>query len=195
MTETWQNAQQAEASWWGSCANTYHEEMKQLEYAKRLGLQTTGIEHEYPTFDMRGKTVIDIGGGPCSLLLKCRNVRGVVIDPCPYPDWVSSRYRAAGIQYIQAPAERFQPPQAFDEAWVYNCLQHTEDPAAVAKKAMECAKLVRVWEWVYAGVNDAHPHTFTPEQLEVFFGGKGFMERNINGKDTSWYGVFAGEAK
>lgn len=87
-----------ETDWWGTCANTLQEEQKQLIYAARMGLVAQwGVGHP-PVFDLEGRSVIDIGGGPVSLLLKCGNRgRAVVADPAEWPVWVlgDTRQRAS----------------------------------------------------------------------------------------------------
>ena len=101
MSEAWRRAQAWERDWWGDCLNTYSEEEKQLVYANRMGLVAFHDGKSPYNFDLGGMSVLDIGGGPCSLLLKCVNFRGKVIDPLCFPDWVLARYELAGIEFEQ----------------------------------------------------------------------------------------------
>ena len=117
----WEAAQEKERNWWGSCQNTFEEEGKQLEYAVKMGLDHSPDGMNPYSFDMKGKSVLDIGGGPASLLLKCRNVRGKVVDPMVVPSWVIERYREAGIEYERTMAETMQE-SGWDEVWIYNTL-------------------------------------------------------------------------
>src|SRR4030042_2483273 len=119
---SWQEATEWERNWWGNCANTLGEEMKQLLYAEKMGLKMFHDGKSPFNIDMKGASVIDIGGGPCSLLLKCHNVRGTVVDPCNYPKWVYLRYDKARIQVVINKAEEYHGG-AVDEIWIYNCLQ------------------------------------------------------------------------
>jgi hypothetical protein len=138
-------------TWYGDCANTYHEETKQIEKARRMGLQVGVQRYPFrkPVIDMNGRSVIDVGGGPVSLLLKCVNVdRPTVLDPGVYPDWVVERYRAAGIRCVKQQAERFAVSDRWDEAWIMNTLRHVEDPEQVIRVARRHARSVRVAEWV-----------------------------------------------
>ena len=123
----WLEDQKWEADWWGTCTNTLSEEWKQLAYFKRLGLTETANSKWRFAFDMGGKSVLDIGGGPSSFLLKCVNVRGTVADPLRYPNWVYDRYKVAGIASILVKGEELDHG-VFDEVWMYNVLQHTENP-------------------------------------------------------------------
>lgn len=180
---SWSTAQHHEAQWWDKCLNTYGEETKQLEYAELMGLEfhhRNGIPY---IIDMQGKSVLDIGGGPVSLLLKCVNLgRSVVADPCLYPDWVYSRYRAAGIRSHLIKGEELDfETGSFDEVWIYNVLQHTQDPDKVLDNAMRIGNALRIFEWVDSEVNEMHPHSITQKYLEDKLG----IERviyNFNGE-------------
>lgn len=123
----WDAAQVWESQWWKSCINTYNEETKQLVYAEKMGLKRSPDDKTPYRFDMEGKKILDIGGGPISLLLKCVNVKGKIIDPIKFPDWVYARYETAGIEYEIKKGEDIDE-QGNDECWLYNVLEHTEDP-------------------------------------------------------------------
>lgn len=191
----WDEAQDWESGWWGNCANTYGEEEKQLVYARRMGLRFFHNQKSPYNIDMKGRSVVDIGGGPSSLLLKCvRLDDAMVIDPCPFPEWVEDRYTSAGIRYVIKKGEELGS-HFWDEAWIYNCLQHTEDPSLVAANALATARIVRVFEWVNTRVNVGHPHAFTAEVLDNMFHGQGKRE-TLRGEGNChgdcWYGVFIG---
>jgi glycosyltransferase involved in cell wall biosynthesis len=165
-----------EREWWGGCANTADEEAKQEKYASMMGLDVyrNGVGwHCAPPLDMRGKSVLDIGGGPVSLLLKCQDVKGTVLDPIRWPEWVHLRYRAAGIEYVQAPAELYDFGHVFDEVWIYNVLQHVQDPAEVIATALRHGRTIRVWDWLGGVPNAQHPHVLTREHLDRLLGATG----------------------
>ncbi|HUV93922.1 MAG TPA: glycosyltransferase [Anaerolineae bacterium] len=167
----------AEQKWWGNCVNTVAEETKQLQYAKRMGLnqyhaQGTGLY--IPPFDLRGQSVLDIGGGPVSLLLKCVNLgKAVIIDPGEWPRWVMDRYSAAGIEYVQRPAEGADLGEKFDEVWLYNVLQHVESPEAVIATALRHGRTVRVFEWLGVPSDTKHPHCLVKADLDRWLGVNG----------------------
>lgn len=201
MTEKWNKAQEWESKWWDSCINTYGEEEKQLLYADRMGLKFFHNRKSPYNIDMQGCSVLDVGGGPVSLLLKCVNVGGgTVIDPLEVPQWVLDRYLSAEIAMIQIPAEKMLDPTddilLYDEAWIYNCLQHTEDPEKVIDNAKRMAKLIRIFEWLDTGTNVGHPHEFTNDQLDEWLGGEGKVER-LSGEaecyGKCYYGIFPTE--
>jgi hypothetical protein len=113
-----------EAQWWGNCCNTYGEESKQMVYANRMGLK---FENDH--INVRGKKILDIGGGPVSLLLKTWDLgAGKVVDPSRYPEWTLERYKCKGIDVDVANAESITDIEQWDEVWIYNVLQHVQDP-------------------------------------------------------------------
>ena len=178
----WAKENEWERFWWNNCVNTYAEETKQFVYMNRMGVTDV---------DRRGQSVIDIGGGPVSFLLKCQNVKGYVVDPCFYPSWVWQRYEAAGIKYLQSKGEDFCGIVA-DEVWIYNCLQHTESPREVVQNARKHGNVVRIFEWIYTSVEPGHPHSLNQEDLDLWLGGRGSVEEiNQDGcVGICYYGVF-----
>ncbi len=166
----WENAQAAEAKFWGRCINTFGEEKKQLEiYAPRMRIN----------FDLAGKSVLDIGSGPTSMLLKCHNFKKAkAIDPMPMPQWVKDRYLAAGIEFVQQRGETIVlPREVFDEVWIYNVLQHTEEPRAIIENAKNSGRLIRIFEWVDVPPDVAHPHVLKKDLLDEWLGKKGMTEQ------------------
>ena len=194
MSKEWSAAQVWELRWWNKCANTYSEEMKQLLFADRMGLVRVPDEKTPYRFDMEEKSVLDIGGGPVSLLLKCVRVRGTVIDPLEFPNWVMERYKSAGISFERMKAEDMNIEERFDECWIYNCLQHVEDPCKIIEKARKIAKLIRIFEWLGTLNNvEGHPSSLYEECLNQWLRGEGKVEQ-FSGKDgcigKGYYGVF-----
>jgi len=197
MTQTWAEATKWEADWHGNCVNSLGEEYKQMAYARRMGLKAFHNGKSPFNFNLNGATVLDIGGGPYSLLLKCENVgRGVVADPCDYPEWVNMRYESAFITRLKVKGEDLDTSLKFDEVWLYNCLQHTEDPELIVQNARKIGKIVRLFEWIDTGVADGHLHDLTEENLNKWLGGIGKVERmNENtAVGKCYYGIFVGEA-
>lgn len=186
-----------ETAWWGDCANTWHEEEKQFVYAPRMGLWPEWGGAHPPTYDIEGRTVLDIGGGPVSILLKCVNRGGcVVVDPADFPAWVYARYEHCGIQVWHGRAEDIDEEGAphFDEAWIYNVLQHVEDPALVVQRAMAVADTLRIFEWIGVEPYPGHPNRLTQEGLEEALGGVTGFVAQLNERGAvgmAFYGVFA----
>jgi hypothetical protein len=171
---------QFERDFWGDCTNTYGEETKQLVYATRMGLKHVfDKDRKSPfNFNIKGRSVIDIGGGPTSLLLKCLN-RGAcsVVDPLPFPPWVHWRYEAAGINVLPMRGEDITHLGRYDEVWIYNCLQHTDNPKLVLMNAMQRAPTIRLFEWIDIPPHPGHPHMLTRGFLEATLGVTGNVEQ------------------
>lgn len=182
-----------EVDWWGTCGNTYHEEQKQLAYASRMGLLASWQGAHPPEFNLAGRSTIDIGGGPTSLLLKCiERGRSVVADPAVYPDWVFARYEECDIEYWRQPGEEISG-YSFDEAWIYNTLQHVENPEAVIENARNMVKRIRLFEWIDVEPYEGHPHKLTEDYLNDLLDGPGYVA-NVNETGAvgrAYYGVFS----
>jgi hypothetical protein len=165
------SAQDWERDWWGNCANTYGEEAKQIAYARRMGLDAIYVGGHWPSYDIGGRSVIDIGGGPVSMLLKCVN-RGdcTVVDPCGYPQWVADRYSHVGIRYEKVEAEEFHDGDTRDEAWLYNVLQHVVDPEKACATANRLSHRIRMFEWIETETNEGHPHSLHADELNRWLG-------------------------
>jgi hypothetical protein len=162
-----------ESQYWGDCCNTFDEDQKHYVYAKYMGLRRKGY-----SFDVGGNSIIDIGGGPTSMLLKTINLgqRGTVIDPLKYPDWIYARYAAKRITPIVIRGEDLiikHFAKGYDEAWIYNCLQHTDDPELIIKNALSAAKTLRIFEWVNVPAHDGHPIELTKNKLDEWIGKEG----------------------
>jgi 2-polyprenyl-3-methyl-5-hydroxy-6-metoxy-1,4-benzoquinol methylase len=187
-------AQDFEREWWGQCLNTWHEEEKQLVYASRMGLHARYDVAHPPTFDLEGADVIDVGGGPVSLLLKCIN-RGplcTVVDPCPWPKWVRQRYAEAGIELVRGPAEKYDWDNDFDEAWCYNVLQHVEDPEFIMANMVLSSATQRIFEWIDIPAYEGHPNELTGARMRKYFPGgivSNIAESGATGR--AFYGEFS----
>lgn len=187
---------QYEREWWGNCVNTFAEETKQLTYANRMGLENIGVHGGYaPVYDLRGKSVLDIGGGPVSMLLKCVNKNlCYVADPCSYPFWTHMRYAEAKISFHKKRGEdASKEDYKVDEVWIYNVLQHVDDPQLIINNAKSIAKTIRIFEWIDIPAYLGHPHELKEHLLNEWLQGNGtteFMHENgCEGK--SYYGVFS----
>jgi len=191
MNKEWEKATKWEKAWWDYCVNTYGEETKQLIYAQKMGLiRSPNLKTPY-RFDLSGRSVLDIGGGPVSLLLKCEGFKKAkVIDPIDFPNWVWARYASAGIDFEQNRGENIKE-EGWDEVWLYNVLPHTENPELIIQNARKAGKLIRIFEWVNTRKSAGHPASFSPQQLDKWLGGKGKVElfsHQIRGQ--AYYGIF-----
>ncbi len=191
-TEEWLKNQEWESQWWDQCIHTYSEETKQITYADRMQLAPadTGWRWQSPVYDAGGRSVVDVGGGPVSLLLKTVNVvHPTVVDPCEFPEWVYERYTCAGVDFICDTGEDFSLPDSYDEAWIYNVLQHTMDPKKIITNARAHAEVVRIFEWIDIPPHQGHPHELKEDLLDEWLDGKGTTEWMHD--SHCYYGVFA----
>ena len=108
-----------EKKYWGDCCNTFDEDQKHYVYARLMGL-----ERSHYSFVLPHISVLDIGGGPSSMLLKCEGlVSGTVVDPINYPEWTKDRYKSKWITPVVDIGENIQcVKDCFDEVWIYNCM-------------------------------------------------------------------------
>jgi hypothetical protein len=169
---TWEKAQNLESDWWGDCRFAYQEEVKQETYAQFMGLTQTHFAGKMG-YDVVGRSIVDIGGGPASILLKAVHLKaGKVIDPIRFPDWVEKRYNHMNIERMYCAGEDIPVamPHAWDEAWVYNCLQHVKSPEAVLENAKLLSKTVRIFEWISSHVDESHPHSLSKDRLDKALG-------------------------
>jgi hypothetical protein len=190
----WHDEQEWEMEWWGNCVNTFGEEAKQITYAHRMGLTNTVDREKWPIYDLTGRSVLDIGGGPVSILLKTVNAaRRVVADPGDYPRWTVDRYTAAGIECIRTAGEDIATVAKFDEVWIYNVLQHVQDPARIIANAKIVASTIRLFEWIDRPPHPGHPHELKADVLEQWLGAPGTVE-DMDGENRcvgrAFYGVF-----
>lgn len=195
MRDKWEEAQEWERNWWSNCANTVWEDVKQMNLAQYLGLKIVPSTYTDYRIPLSGERILDIGGGPSSILLKCENVKGTVIDPCHYPDWVAQRYKECGIEYIRMKGEDIPTKAKYDEIWIYNVLQHTDDPKKVIRNAQKVGKIIRLFEWINTGIVPGHLHSFNKEFFDKYLKGEGkVVNLSSNGLYGQAYtGVFLGD--
>jgi hypothetical protein len=196
---SWKDVNDWERNWWGNCTNTFNEETKQIIYAKKMGLTFCPEGWRKFTIDMNGKSVLDIGGGPVSLLLKCINVEGTVVDPCEYPKWICQRYESANISYYFIKGEDVDTnfeEEVLDEVWIYNCLQHTQDPKKILLNAKKIAKIIRIFEWIDKPAEEGHPQVLTEELFRTNLPNGKYTIEDIDESGCTGrclYGIFPGD--
>lgn len=176
-----------EKMYWGNCCNTFDEEQKHYVYGRLMGL--TPVHY---SFDVCKKRILDIGGGPVSMLLKTVNLsKGKVIDPIQYPDWTVQRYKSNNIDVEVGRGEDINE-QDWDEVWIYNCLQHADDPQKIIENAKKAAPVLRFFEWIDIPAHEGHPHELTENTLIQWIGQKGntihLAQSGCYGR--AYYGVF-----
>ena len=194
MTQ-WEEANKWEKGWWNSCTNTWQEESKQIEYFRRMGFTIESRNGQYPVVDFKGKSCLDVGGGPTSFLLKCINVKNpTVVDPLDIPQWCKDRYKAAGITFINKMAEEYCEGH-YNCGIIYNVLQHTQNPKQIIDNMRKMCDLIYIHEWLETPISPGHIHSLTEAQLNEWLDGKGQIgeERWSDTVVTKFYtGIFTG---
>lgn len=168
--DEWLRDQDWERNSWGNDLNFNHgEAKKQLHYAKLLGID---LPH-----NANGKSIIDFGCGPIGMLLRTSNFsRAVGLEPLNYGDDITKRYQEHGIDLLQIPIEDYDLKETFDEAWMYNVLEHVIDPVECLNKIKNVSRILRVFEWIDIPPSPGHPHTIT----------KSMIIDNLQLKDNEW---------
>jgi glycosyltransferase involved in cell wall biosynthesis len=159
----WESAQEWESNWWGNEENGRWEgeRVKQTTYARLMGIPED--------FDMGTASIVDIGAGPMSMLLRVKTSGyKTAVDPLKVPIWVEARYIKNSIVFKNAPAETWRGSLKHDEAWLYNVLQHVEDPIKVLETAKESADTIRLFEW-RVGLSEGHLHMITEQMIRDAF--------------------------
>ena len=134
---------------------------------------------------IRGRTdrVLDIGSGPESLLFEFGGENCVALDPLTFSDADEARYKAAGISRLRAKGETLcstckRREGQFSEAWIYNVLQHTEDPEKIVENALYLSQRLRLWEWVDVPADHLHLNVLREEDLRQWATSKGWRVTN-----------------
>jgi len=155
--QLWEEAQAWERNWWLHNPQLYRTEIqKSAMVAGWMGIQP-----------MPTASVIDIGCGPFSLLQRYSVGAGCAVDPIDYGP-LEVNYTIAGITRIRCRGEDVAahfPDVRFDEAWIYNCLQHVEDPVAILEQAIKISRRVRLFEWINIPPYTGHLQLLTPQIL------------------------------
>ena len=173
--QEWKAAQVGEADYWGDQYIGNENIKQELHFQKTYALYMGLGKVQFDNF-LEDKDIIDIGGGPVSMLLKRKKNstgKSVVIDPLPLNLPTIERYLENKIFYWPAQAETVLPllgNQAYDEAWIYNCLAHVVDPVKVLKEAKRICKRLRIFEVLHTGTDYMHPWTFTREFFDNILG-------------------------
>lgn len=180
-----------EEDFWGDCTNTFGEDAKHFIYAR--GMYLTG--HHY-SLDANNKKILDIGGGPTSMLLKTYNLKeGLVCDPIDYPQWTKDRYKTKNINVKVIPGEEVDETN-FDEVWIYNCMQHSQNPELILRNAFKAAPVIRLFEWINIPPHEGHPQMLTIQNLLSYMkpnlDQSKFESKTYNGENGCYGDAFHG---
>lgn len=152
-------------------------------YFKYLGIEK----------NLDGKSVIEIGPGRISALLFCENFsKSYIIEPTEY-DGIDHLYENPNLEIIKKTAEDWEFEKV-DEVWLFNLLQHVQDPDLLIQKCKENSKVIRYFEPIDCPINNEHPFSFNREDFINYFGDSVKIYNSIGEPGfhgaTCAYGVF-----
>lgn len=160
LEETWKAAQVWERNWWTTCTEQHPVEISKNNFVAKMMFLHDGAP---------GKTVIDIGSGPLSILLRLPVKKGTALDPLHFGE-LESAYESMGVRRLIMCGEDLSTKDGtYDEAWIYNCLQHVKDPQRIIENALDVAETVRIFEWINIPPYTGHLHELTSELLQAPF--------------------------
>lgn len=107
-------------------------------------VEDMGLSKDYPNMDMKGKKILDVGGGRTSLLLRCKNFEGSVLDPLFSMNGINP-YNGTQIKVLDSMCEDMKE-EGWDEVWACNLLRHVNNPVDAVKRILSSGKIIRVWE-------------------------------------------------
>ncbi len=151
----WEVAQAWEREWWGTKPSSKWEDEKRKQdtYARLMGMPVD--------LDFGDKTILDIGCGPVSMLLRSKHGTSTGVDPMPLSDGVLSTFRESNVEFLCMKAEDMSIDKVYDELWCYNCLQHVENLKPIFEKMNVVAKEIRLFEWIDLKPCPGHPQILT----------------------------------
>jgi glycosyltransferase involved in cell wall biosynthesis/SAM-dependent methyltransferase len=162
----WEADQQWERDWWGlDWTPKWDDEIrKQGTYFRLMGFPDNG--------DFGDKTVLDVGCGPVSTLTRTKHGFSRGVDPLAVSEATLKRYADAGIEFLNIKAEEMPVDRQFDEVWMYNTLQHVQDPHEILRRMIASTKsgtTMRIFEWIDLGICPGHPQNLTENMFDQHF--------------------------
>ena len=118
--------------------------------------------------NQEGKSVLEVGPADFPALAYCRNYKGIIVEPMS-SDYLPTLCRFCGIELLTQPLEDLELSR-MDEVWIFNVMQHVIDPEVFIDKCKSIGRMIRFFEPVDCGTCEYHPHTFTQEDFERWFG-------------------------
>lgn len=162
MKEKWLNAQRLEREHHAYSVNDFDK-----YYAQYFDCYRQYFAHLGISFDLRGKSVVEIGGGPYPALPYCLNYEyGYIVDPIEYATYSIFSDSRIKLRTITDLPKLVGP---VDEVWLFNCLQHVEDPNVILKWCVQYGKTIRYFEPINLPTDSMHLHTLTPELFDPYF--------------------------
>lgn len=95
----------------------------------------------------------------------------VIVEPMP-SEYLKSFCNENNVLLItnlfEAMPDNLNPPNNASEIWMFNVLQHVQDPELFIQKAKR-AKTIRYFEPIDTAITNYHPHSFTKHDFDWWF--------------------------
>lgn len=157
--DRWKQASAGEQAAWNTLLDNFDRTMKEDGFPRHGPVMW--LERD----EVRDKYIVDLGGGPISMLYHFHCPGSIVVDPLELPQDFIQHYLNHGIIYIQSMAESwlsgYKSQIVFDEIWIYNCLQHVLDPELILSSLRKVSRVLRISEPLNVPTDTLHPHMFT----------------------------------
>lgn len=178
----WERANEIESNYWGIFTAELMTLKHQELYIDALNIRSDYFDVIDNSLNFSDKKILDVGGGPASLLLRTNNtkgnchdgiIEGVIIDPVIITEHQLDRYKYFNLNFINDKGENidlyYNDKNHFDETIIYNCLQHVENPIEILDKITHISKRIRLSEPINASTDEAHLHEFTSKYFDDYF--------------------------
>lgn len=181
--ERWQQAQKAERKFHDG--RTWSEKAKEYKEMYSTYLAVLG-------FDIAGSgsvnKVLEVGCADVPMLyfVKCKNAH--ICEPMPSKLLNNICYENDFTQHSCKFEDMPEPAELFNEIWLFNVMQHVQDPEKFIEKAKRIGRTIRFFEPIDWPIEIYHPFSYTIDDYKRWFGGcvqfykggsiKGFHESN-----------------
>lgn len=154
----WEQAQAAERK--------YHLEDFHAGFAHYRDSYRQYFQYLNIDYDLQGKNIVEIGPADFPALAYCENLGKdcLIIEPMP-----SEYLKRFGLNISTALAE--DADYKADEVWLMNVLQHVMDPYKIVERAKAQSNIVKFFEPINYGTNEAHPWNLTKQMFQEWFPG------------------------
>lgn len=161
--EEWRSAQKYEKPYHETVS--FEQNLAHYENVYKIYFSYVGLD-----FDLKGKSLIEIGPAKIPALYFCSNyLQSYIIEPLVFEDAESFLSKMNNVSFIREPAELCNFPEV-NEAILFNLLQHVIDPKTIIERCKKYAKTIRFFEPINTGYDHAHLHAFNIEFFENEFG-------------------------
>lgn len=161
----WQQAQEAE--------RRFHNDPKEVAIEKYKDSYRQYFEHLGMDFDLKGKSIIEIGPADIPALYFCDNIGlgSYIVEPMPS----SVLHELANEKRLYVYKHKMEDldtdiNEPEKEIWFFNVLQHVIDPDECIRIAKKWTGTIRFFEPVDQPISDCHPHGPTQADFKRWFG-------------------------